>query len=126
MLSTRSSSLWTPMEPTADNEPNTYDVVFAYPQRAIGLFCLKNRITLSNFADTRKFKPAGGQIELPLPEPRLLALHAVCVRVAHMSGAAEALDEFDRDVEETSVLAENGASAHFLNMIFSPLVSAAA
>ncbi|KAJ7613978.1 hypothetical protein FB45DRAFT_1008778 [Roridomyces roridus] len=112
------------LEPTADNEPNTYDVVFACPEIAIGYFGLKNRITLSNFADTRKFKRAGGQLELPLPEPRLLALHAVCVRVAHMSGAAEALDKFDRDVEETSVLAEDGSSAHLLNMILSPLVSA--
>ncbi|KAJ7649727.1 hypothetical protein FB45DRAFT_997026 [Roridomyces roridus] len=95
------------LEPTADNEPNTYDVVFACPE-----------------INTRKYKRAGGQLELPLPEPRLLALHAVCVRVAHMSGAAEALDKFDRDVEETSVLAEDGSSAHLLNMILSPLVSA--
>ncbi|KAJ6473664.1 hypothetical protein C8R45DRAFT_907498 [Mycena sanguinolenta] len=113
-------------EPTAGNEPNTYDVVFAYPQTAIGFFGLKNRITLTNFADTRKFKRAGGPLELPLPEPRLLALHAVCVRVAHMSGAAQALDDFDRDVEDTLVLARDGASANLLYMKLSPLVSAAA
>ncbi|KAJ6542239.1 hypothetical protein DFH09DRAFT_47350 [Mycena vulgaris] len=113
-------------EPTADNEPNTYDVVFAYPQTAIGFFGLKNRITLTNFADTRKFKQAGGLLELPLPEPRLLALHAVCVRVAHMSGAAQALDDLDQDVEDTLVLARDGASANLLYMKLSPLVSTVA
>ncbi|KAJ7643827.1 hypothetical protein FB45DRAFT_282536 [Roridomyces roridus] len=112
------------LEPVVD-KPNTYDVVFADPETAIGFFGLKNQITLTNFVDTRKFR-LDGELELPLPDPRLLALHAVCVRVAHMSGAAEALDEFDRDMEETSVLAEDGASAHLLNMIFSSLVSAAA
>ncbi|KAJ7798957.1 hypothetical protein B0H14DRAFT_2904553 [Mycena olivaceomarginata] len=119
-------SLKLAFEPTADNEPNTYDVVFAYPQTAIGFFGLKNRITLPNFADTRKFKQAGGLLELPLPEPRLLALHAVCVRVAHMSGAAQALDDFDRDVEDTLVLARDGASANLLYMKLSPLVSTVA
>ncbi|KAF8144291.1 hypothetical protein K438DRAFT_1632022 [Mycena galopus ATCC 62051] len=113
-------------EPTADNTPNTYDVVFAHPEAAIGYFGLKNRITLTNFADTRKFKQAGGLLELPLPDPRLLALHAVCVRVAHMSGAAQALDDFDRDLEDTPVLARNGASANLLYMKLSPLVSAVA
>ncbi|KAJ7710846.1 hypothetical protein B0H17DRAFT_914779, partial [Mycena rosella] len=62
----------------------------------------------------------------PLPEPRLLVLHAVCVRVAHMSGAAQALDDFDRDVEDTLVLARDGASANLLYMKLSPLVSTVA
>ncbi|KAJ7883630.1 hypothetical protein B0H14DRAFT_2434813 [Mycena olivaceomarginata] len=99
-------------EPTADGEPNTYDIVFAHPARALGYLGLQNRVTLIDhthqLAQKRKFKQAGGVLELPLPEPRLLALHAVCVRVAHMSGAAEALDEFDRDVEKTLVLARDG------------------
>lgn len=85
---------------------------------------LRNRVTLTNFTE-RKFKQASGVLKLPLPDPRLLALHAVCARVAHMSGAAEALDDFDRDVEETSVLARDGASAHLLNMMLSPLSAAA-
>ncbi|KAJ7467852.1 hypothetical protein B0H11DRAFT_1921331 [Mycena galericulata] len=52
-------------EPTADGE------------RSLGL---QNRVTLTNFAQKRKFKKAGGVLELPLPEPRLFALHAVRVR----------------------------------------------
>ncbi|KAJ7491319.1 hypothetical protein B0H11DRAFT_2228852 [Mycena galericulata] len=61
-------------EPTADGEPNTFLIVFAYSQRSLGL---QNRVTLTNFAQKRKFKKAGGVLELPLPEPRLFALHAV-------------------------------------------------
>lgn len=108
-------------------QPNTYDIVFAHPARALGYMSLKNRITLVDhtrqLAQKRRFKQASGVLELPLPEPRLLALHAVCVRVAHMSGAAEALDELDRDVEATRVLARDGASANLLYMKLSPLVS---
>jgi hypothetical protein len=47
---------------------------------------------------------------LPLPDPRLLALHAVCAKVSHMSGAAEAMDRFDREAEDIGVLTEDGAS----------------
>ncbi|KAJ7475697.1 hypothetical protein FB451DRAFT_956088, partial [Mycena latifolia] len=50
-----------------------------------------------------------------LPDPRLLALHAVCARVAHMSGAAEVLDKFDRDMEELQDLAEDGSTAKLLD-----------
>ena len=35
--------------------------------------------------------------EFPPPSPTLLAIHAACARIAHMSGAAEVLDEFYRD-----------------------------
>ncbi|KAJ7738075.1 hypothetical protein DFH07DRAFT_752713, partial [Mycena maculata] len=45
-----------------------------------------------------------------LPDPRSLALHAVCARVAHISDAAEVLDKFDRDVEELQVLAGDGST----------------
>lgn len=92
---------------------------------AVGFPGLKNRATLINHADEavkkRKFKPAGGGLlELPLPDSRLLALHAVCVRVAHMSGAAEVLDDFDRDVKETLVLSQDGASANLLDRLLLP------
>ncbi|KAJ7873346.1 hypothetical protein B0H14DRAFT_2720351, partial [Mycena olivaceomarginata] len=81
-------------EPVA-GELNTYDVFFVYPGRALGLHGLKNRFTLidhtAGVAQKQKLKQVNGG--LPLPEPRPLALHAVCVRVAHMSGAAEVLDK---------------------------------
>ena len=55
-----------------------------------------------------------------LPNPKLLALHAACARVAHMSGAAEAFDELERDVEETRVLTFDGSSARLLDHLMSP------
>ncbi|KAJ7255046.1 hypothetical protein B0H12DRAFT_1016527, partial [Mycena haematopus] len=59
-----------------------------------------------------------------LPDPRLLALHAVCARVAHMSGARQVLDEFEREVEVTRVLARDGASTILSDTMLSRLVSA--
>ena len=55
-----------------------------------------------------------------LPNPKLLALHAACARVAHMSGAAEAFDELERDVEETKVLAFDRSSARLLDHLTPP------
>jgi len=59
---------------------------------------------------------------LRLPDPRLLALHAACARVAHMSGAAEAFDKFECDVEDTRVLAFefDGSSARLLDHFLTP------
>ncbi|KAK7047843.1 hypothetical protein VNI00_006171 [Paramarasmius palmivorus] len=44
-----------------------------------------------------------------LPDPKLLALHATCARVAHMSGVAKVLNEWDRDLDEKKVLAADGS-----------------
>ena len=46
---------------------------------------------------------------IPPPHPRLLALHAACAQVAHMSGAAEHLVELYRDMDEISVMTEPSA-----------------
>ncbi|RDB20369.1 hypothetical protein Hypma_012576 [Hypsizygus marmoreus] len=51
---------------------------------------------------------------LPLPSADLLALHAACAKVAHLSGAAEYLDDFDRHLETSKVLAFDGGSAEVL------------
>ena len=48
-------------------------------------------------------------------------LHAACARVAHMSGAAEAFDKVERDLEDTLVLAVDGSSAHLLDHLLTPL-----
>lgn len=58
-----------------------------------------------------------------VPNPKLLALHAACARVAHMSGAAEAFDELERDVEVTRVLAFDGSSAHLLDHLMTPFAT---
>ncbi|KAF9646068.1 hypothetical protein BDM02DRAFT_3156687 [Thelephora ganbajun] len=56
----------------------------------------------------------------PPPDPQLLALHATCARVAHMSGATEFFDRLEWEVEETNVLAPDGSSAHLLSSLMSP------
>ena len=58
-----------------------------------------------------------------LPNSQLLALHAACARVAHMCGATEAMDELQRDVEDTRVLAFDGSSARLLDHLMSPFAS---
>jgi len=58
---------------------------------------------------------------LEYPDPRLLSLHAVCARVAHMSGAAEAFDKVDRDLEDVRVLALDGSSAYLIDHLLTPL-----
>lgn len=50
----------------------------------------------------------------PLPDPQYLKLHAAAAKVAHLSGAAEYIDDILRDMEETFVLSEDGASARVL------------
>ncbi|KAF8125459.1 hypothetical protein EV363DRAFT_1402453 [Boletus edulis] len=47
---------------------------------------------------------------LPFPSQELLALHAACAKVAHLSGASEYLDNLDRDADELDVLAADGSS----------------
>ncbi|PPQ69947.1 hypothetical protein CVT25_001991 [Psilocybe cyanescens] len=48
--------------------------------------------------------------QLPLPDPRYLALHAACARVAHLSGAGEYIAKILRDLPAVGVLAEDGGS----------------
>ena len=60
---------------------------------------------------------------LILPDRRILALHATCARVAHLSGAAEFLDQLAFDIEETQVLLEDGSSAELLDAMLGPFTS---
>ena len=59
----------------------------------------------------------------PPPDPRLLALHAICARVAHMSGSAEYFDQVERDKEEMNVLALDGSSSALLNHLLPPFAA---
>lgn len=52
---------------------------------------------------------------IPLPSPQYLALHALCARVAHLSGAAEYIESFYKDMENTDVLSVDGSSADLLS-----------
>jgi hypothetical protein len=49
-----------------------------------------------------------------IPDSKLLALHAACTHVAHMSGAGEKEDQVDRDAEMITVLAADGADSALL------------
>ena len=44
----------------------------------------------------RDFTTSEGK-NIPAPSPQLLEIHAACAQIAHMSGAAEVLDEFYGD-----------------------------
>ena len=56
--------------------------------------------------------------ELPeLPSRDLLALRAACARVAHMSGAAEQIDQIYQDEEDTTVMACNGSTGDLLSSL---------
>ena len=63
---------------------------------------------------------ASGYQEAPPPDPQLLALHATCARVAHMSGAAQFFNQLQWDAEETDVLAFDRSSAGLLSNLISP------
>ncbi|TFK32193.1 hypothetical protein BDQ12DRAFT_692868 [Crucibulum laeve] len=53
-------------------------------------------------------------IKLPVPSPTYLAMHAACAKIAHLSGAAEYTNKFYRDMEDSTTLDADGASAHML------------
>jgi len=55
-----------------------------------------------------------------LPDSKLLTLHAICARVVHLSGAAQAIGELEEDVEEKRVLAFDGSSARLLDHLMAP------
>ena len=45
----------------------------------------------------------------------LIALHATCCKVAHLSGAAEYIDRVYRDAERMDVLANDGTAGDMLS-----------
>ena len=51
---------------------------------------------------------------LSVPSSELLALHAACAKVAHLSGVGEQIDKFDRDLDDLNVLAFDGSSSSIL------------
>jgi hypothetical protein len=55
-----------------------------------------------------------GEETIPAPDPRIIALHAACAKVAHMSAAAEHLEVVFRDPEQLRVMTDDGA---FLNLV---------
>jgi hypothetical protein len=58
-------------------------------------------------------------INLPLPSPRYLGLHAACARVTHLSGAGGYIEAVLRDLEERWELANDGSTADALKFALS-------
>ncbi|KAL0959553.1 hypothetical protein HGRIS_011267 [Hohenbuehelia grisea] len=86
----------------ATNTPNQYrirvaDPCYATPRRELVTFSTSD------------------PVHLPLPSAELLALHATCAKVAHLSGAAEYLDNMERRLKVSQVLASDGSSAAVLH-----------
>ena len=54
------------------------------------------------------------RVIFPLPSPTYLSIHAACAKVAHLSGAAECIDKFYRDMEDRKTLSSDGSSASIL------------
>ncbi|KAG9014338.1 hypothetical protein FRB94_012744 [Tulasnella sp. JGI-2019a] len=52
---------------------------------------------------------------LPVPNTRLLKLHATCAKVANLSGASEYVDTINCEMEELEELASDGTSADVLD-----------
>ncbi|KAF7301682.1 hypothetical protein MIND_00733700 [Mycena indigotica] len=100
------------LEPVAGEE-NAYDIVCAEPNLLRGLAHVFDRVTFQNHAKEN----------LSLPDPRLLALHAVCARVVHMSGAADVWPHpRDDDDEDLLVLEPDGTSMDMLYAKLAPFV----
>ncbi|KAJ3831661.1 hypothetical protein F5878DRAFT_549262, partial [Lentinula raphanica] len=53
-------------------------------------------------------------MDLPIPSSKLLALHAACAKVIHLSGAGKYIEEIDDNEETIGVLASNGGSSEIL------------
>ncbi|KIM35839.1 hypothetical protein M413DRAFT_32196 [Hebeloma cylindrosporum] len=53
-------------------------------------------------------------VNLPVPSPTYLEIHAACAKIGHLSGATEYIDRFYGEVEGSTVLAPDGASASLL------------
>ena len=100
-----SKPLWVFIEDVSLNSTNFWqDLINQYAVHATTPFIVGIPATIMLIA----------QASLPLPDPRYLALHATCARVAHLSGAGEYIETFDRDMETTLVLAKDGTSAKLL------------
>ncbi|RPD53568.1 hypothetical protein L226DRAFT_613839 [Lentinus tigrinus ALCF2SS1-7] len=85
--------------------PDTYNAEHAYGEdylRQIRLE-LKDKVTFRSCSVDAKVIPA--------PDPKIIALHAACAKIAHMSGAAEYLRELYRDTDAIAVMTEPNAAS---------------
>ncbi|KAJ3490132.1 hypothetical protein NLJ89_g11461 [Agrocybe chaxingu] len=91
---------------------NTYDV--RYPEstnpQVFRMTGVRRRISFRSVTLT------DGAV-VPPPHPRILALHAVCAQVAHLSGAAEHVSDVYRDSDGISVMTEPNAPTELMRKL---------
>jgi len=102
-------NLW--LEPVLGQE-NTYDVC----GKLLGRYPVPtpSRVTFSVEPSAAAAAEAMNKI-LMLPDPVLIAIRAACARVANLSGAAQQADRILRDLEDITVLADDGSMAELLS-----------
>ncbi|KAF8130726.1 hypothetical protein EV363DRAFT_1450500 [Boletus edulis] len=80
----------------ATEELHCYKVCFSDEQDRVSFMSKSSRLCIDSFVVDFSSKDE----QLTPPHPSLLALHATCARVAHMSGATEFFDQIEWDAEE--------------------------
>lgn len=101
-------------------QEHTYDVCgpAAHPQCNFGGGPLPSRIVFK-VDPSAEAKAAEHNVTLNLPDPHLIAIRAICARVANMSGAIEQLRQILSSLEdlvEGTDFADNGCMAALLAM----------
>ena len=74
-------------------------------------------VTFKVDPDCAAFCKENGTALPELPSRDLIGLRATCARVAHMSGAAEQIDQIFRDEEDTTVMADDGSTGDLLTSL---------
>ncbi|KAJ7277262.1 hypothetical protein C8J57DRAFT_1581590 [Mycena rebaudengoi] len=86
--------------------PDFFDVLGSPPQR----------VTFTVDPDVVAACEANDRLVPAFPSPPLLAIRAACSRVAHMAGAVEQADQVLRDLEDMSIMAEDGTTAELFTL----------
>ncbi|KAF7336433.1 hypothetical protein MSAN_02297300 [Mycena sanguinolenta] len=97
-----------------DGEENTYKIVSSNEKLLSLMGPLPERVTFRVDPDLVRACNERNTAVPTLPSRSLLAVRAACSRVAHLSGAVEQVQQILHDLEDTSVMAEDGGSAHLL------------
>ncbi|THU85892.1 hypothetical protein K435DRAFT_924384 [Dendrothele bispora CBS 962.96] len=109
-------ALW--FEKAPDGVPNHYNIKISRKYGMVAsMYKLPEDVTFTvDQIIQRRLNPESllTELDLPLPNPTYLHIHASVCRVAHMSGAADYIDFISRAMEQLDVLAEDGSSADFL------------
>ncbi|KAF8518827.1 hypothetical protein BU17DRAFT_76064 [Hysterangium stoloniferum] len=92
-------------------QPHTYKVKFRFPA-----------VNVDN-RDPKLIVFESMHNNLPLPSPTYLEIHAACAKVCHLSGAAEYIDKYEREMEDIKVLSNDGTSADILHHALQSLSS---